>query len=142
MFILFSFWYLCITTKHGLQVLCNEVPRRVKCTHNLGHYTRKNSVVYAVYLVQHHYFICPQSLVTSHWFLTLYITPTHSPPVCIFLYDEYICYKECHQKLKIKVSLCATSIWQNYLQMHEKVLGSRFHFRQKKNVQNTCTMCS
>ena len=29
------------------------------------------------YLVKHHYFICPQTLVASHWFLTIYITPTH-----------------------------------------------------------------
>ena len=77
MFILFFIWYLCITTKHVLQTLCNEVPRRVKYTDNLEHYITKNFVVYTVYLVKHHYFICPQSLVTSHWLLTLYITPTH-----------------------------------------------------------------
>ena len=27
---------------------------------------------------------------------------THSPPVCIFLYDEYICYEKWHHKFKWK----------------------------------------
>lgn len=124
MFILLLIWYLCITTtKHELQMLCNEVPRRVMYRDNLGHYTTKNSVVYTVYLVKHRYFICLQSLVAyiihhTHSLACSHATyrrdskfpATHSPPVCIFLYDEYICYEKCHHKLKMKVPLRATSI--------------------------------
>ena len=58
-------------------MLCNEVPRRVKYIDNLGRYTTKNFVIYTVYLFKQHYFVCPQSLVASHWLFTLYITPTH-----------------------------------------------------------------
>jgi hypothetical protein len=142
---LFLIWYLCITTKHELQLLCNEVPRRVKYIDNLGHYIAKNFVVYTVYLVKHHYFICPQSLVAyiihhTHSLACSHAVyrrdsefpATHLPPVCIFLYDEYICYEKWHHKLKMTVPLYATSILQNNLPMHEKILGSRFHFRPKK----------
>jgi hypothetical protein len=160
MFILFLIWYLCITTKHVLQTLCNEVPRRVKYTDNLEHYTTKNFVVYTIYLVKHHYFICPQSLAISHWLFTLHITPTRWLVPTLLIGETasslqltcHQCAYFCMMNTFATKSVIVNSNESTYIYLpliHSKTIYKcmrRFWeevpIQTERNVQNTCTTYS
>ena len=55
------------------------------------------------YIIHHtHSLACSHA---AHWTDSKF-PATHSPPVCIFLYDEYIYYEKCHINSNESTSKC------------------------------------